>query len=80
MEESIVDLNQLPVFAAITENRSFTKAAAPLLMDKAIVSNKLSQLETRMRVQLLNRSTRSINKSPESLLPVKRVCFAHWII
>jgi DNA-binding transcriptional LysR family regulator len=55
-----VDLNQMQIFAAISENQSFTKAAAQLKMDKSTVSTKLSQLESHLGVRLLNRSTRSV--------------------
>lgn len=55
-----MDLNQLQIFAAIAESHSFTKAAAKLQMDKSTASSKLSQLESRLGVRLLNRSTRSV--------------------
>jgi len=55
-----MDLNQLQIFAKIAKYQSFTKAAAELQMDKSTVSNKLSQLESRLGVRLLNRSTRSV--------------------
>ena len=55
-----MDLNQLQIFAKIAEYQSFTRAATELQMDKSTVSNKLSQLESRLGVRLLNRSTRSV--------------------
>lgn len=55
-----MDLNQIQIFAAIADNQSFTKAAAQLKMDKSTVSTKLSLLESRIGVRLLNRSTRSV--------------------
>ena len=55
-----MDLNQLLIFARIVEHQSFTKAAKNLGMDKSTISNKLSQLENRLGVRLLNRSTRSV--------------------
>lgn len=48
------------IFAKIAQHQSFTKAAKELNMDKSTVSNKLSQLESRLGVRLLNRSTRSV--------------------
>ena len=55
-----MDLNQLLIFARIVEHQSFTKAAKNLGIDKSTISNKLSQLENRLGVRLLNRSTRSV--------------------
>ena len=55
-----MDLNQLLIFARIVEHQSFTKAAKNLGIDKSTISNKLSQLESRLGVRLLNRSTRSV--------------------
>ena len=55
-----MDLNQLLIFARIVEHQSFTKAANNLGIDKSTISNKLSQLESRLGVRLLNRSTRSV--------------------
>lgn len=55
-----MDLNLLVIFAKIAEKQSFTKASELLHMDKSTVSNKLAQLESRLGVRLLNRSTRSV--------------------
>jgi DNA-binding transcriptional LysR family regulator len=55
-----MDLNQLQIFAAIAEHQSFTKAASQLQMDKSTVSTKLSKLESKLGVRLLNRSTRAV--------------------
>ncbi|WP_370239536.1 LysR family transcriptional regulator [Neptunomonas phycophila] len=54
-------LDQLQIFTSIAENKSFTKAAAILNIDKSTASNKLMQLENRLGVRLLNRSTRSVS-------------------
>ncbi len=55
-----MDLNQLLIFARIVEHQSFTKAAKSLGIDKSTISNKLSQLESRLGVRLLNRTTRAV--------------------
>ena len=55
-----MDLNQLLIFARIAEHQSFTKAAKSLGIDKSTISNKLSHLESRLGVRLLNRTTRAV--------------------
>jgi len=55
-----VDLNQLMVFAKVAEKQSFTKAALELGMEKSTVSSKISQLEKRLGIRLLNRTTRLV--------------------
>lgn len=53
------DLNDMMVFLAVIETGSFTLAAERLGIPKANVSRKVSRLETRLNVTLLERSTRS---------------------
>ncbi len=53
------DLNDMMVFLAVVEMGSFTLAADRLGIPKANVSRKVSRLETRLNVTLLERSTRS---------------------
>jgi len=55
-----MDLNQLMVFAKVAEKQSFTKAAQELGMEKSTVSSKVSQLEKRLGIRLLNRTTRLV--------------------
>lgn len=55
-----MDLNKLLIFGKVAENQSFTKAALELGMEKSTVSTKVSQLEKRLGVRLLNRTTRSV--------------------
>ena len=55
-----MDLNQLMVFAKVAEKQSFTKAALELGMEKSTVSSKISQLEKRLGIRLLNRTTRLV--------------------
>ncbi|MBN4075013.1 MAG: hypothetical protein COA71_07030 [SAR86 cluster bacterium] len=55
-----MDLNSLLVFTKVAENLSFTKAAKELGIEKSGVSMKISDLESRLGVRLLHRSTRSV--------------------
>ncbi len=53
------DLNDMMVFLAVVETGSFTLAADRLGIPKANVSRKVSRLEQKLTVTLLERSTRS---------------------
>ncbi len=55
-----MDLNQMLIFAKVSELRSFTKAGKELGIEKSNVSAKISKLENRLGVRLLNRTTRSV--------------------
>ncbi len=57
---SMTDLNQMLIFATVAKHQSFTQAAQILGMEKSNVSQKISQLEQRLGVRLLNRTTRSV--------------------
>lgn len=52
---------QMAVFAKVVESRSFTRAAEMLGLPKSTVSTQVSKLESRLGVQLLQRSTRSLH-------------------
>lgn len=52
------DLNDLALFAAVVEHGSFTAAAAALGVAKSHVSQRISRLETRLGVRLVQRTTR----------------------
>lgn len=55
------DLNQIRIFSKVAELHSFTKAADTLGIEKSTVSAKVSQLESRLGIRLLQRTTRSVN-------------------
>jgi len=55
-----MDLNQMIIFAKVVEHRSFTKAGKALGLEKSSISQKIAQLEERVGVRLLNRTTRSV--------------------
>lgn len=54
-------LTGLTAFAAVAEKRSFTAAAAQLGISSSAVSHAVRELEARLGVRLLNRSTRSVS-------------------
>ncbi len=53
-------LRDLPLFAAVAEARSFTRAAAVLAMPTSTLSRRLAALETALGVRLLERNTRRV--------------------
>lgn len=57
----MADLNEIEVFAAVVKAGSFTRAAQALKMPKSTVSRKVSQLEERLGVALLRRTTRKLD-------------------
>ncbi len=54
------DFNDLLWFLAVAEERSFTRAAAKLGITQSTLSHTIKQLETRMGIRLLTRTTRSV--------------------
>jgi DNA-binding transcriptional LysR family regulator len=55
-----MDLNEILVFTRVVETKSFTAAADLLGLPKSTVSRKLAQLEERLGVRLLQRTTRRL--------------------
>lgn len=51
----------MTLFATVVQQGSFTAAARRLNLSKAAVSQQVKQLESRLDVQLLNRSTRTLS-------------------
>jgi DNA-binding transcriptional LysR family regulator len=54
------DLNDLVYFAAVVENKGFSAAARALNLPKSTVSRHIEHLEARLRMRLLERSTRRL--------------------
>lgn len=54
------DLNDMLWFLAVAEERSFTKAAARLGTSQSTLSHTIKQLEARLGLRLLTRTTRSV--------------------
>ncbi len=55
------NFNELLLFLAVAEERSFTKAATRLGMAQSTVSHAVRQLEERLGLRLLTRTTRSVS-------------------
>ena len=54
-------MGELAAFAAVAEERSFTRAAARLGMSQSALSHSIRRLEKRLGLQLLARTTRSVS-------------------
>jgi len=55
------NLDDLAAFVAVARERSFTKAAAKLGVSQSALSHTIRELETRLGVRLLTRTTRSVS-------------------
>ncbi len=55
------DLNDLAAFAMVAEERSFTRAASRLGVSQSALSHLMRNLEKRLGLQLLARTTRSVS-------------------
>ncbi|WP_217474204.1 LysR family transcriptional regulator [Stutzerimonas stutzeri] len=60
-------------FARVVETGSFTKAAETLHMSKTTVTQLVQQLEARLRVRLLNRTTRKVGITADGTAYYERV-------
>jgi DNA-binding transcriptional LysR family regulator len=60
-----VELELMGLFATVVEQGSFTGAAEVLGMPKSSVSQKISRLESRLGVRLLQRTTRRLSLTPQ---------------
>ena len=60
-------------FARVVETGSFTQAAQTLHMSRTTVTQLVQQLEARLRVRLLNRSTRQVNVTADGAAYYERV-------
>lgn len=55
------NMNDLSAFLAVARERSFTKAAAKLGVSQSALSHTMRELESRLGVRLLTRTTRSVS-------------------
>ena len=63
----------MQAFARVVEAGSFTKAADTLHLSKTSVTQLVQQLEARLRVKLLNRTTRKVNVTADGAAYYERV-------
>ncbi|QKV55329.1 LysR family transcriptional regulator [Comamonas antarctica] len=67
------NLNDLLVFFAVAQDRSFTRAAARLGVSQSALSHTIRGLEERMGVRLLSRTTRSMSPTDAGERLLQRV-------
>src|SRR5260221_12895276 len=58
------ELAELKAFAAVLERASFARAADHLGLSASALSQTIRQLEARLGVRMLNRTTRSVAPTP----------------
>ncbi len=55
-----MDLNKILIFSKVADLQSFTRAAQELGIEKSTVSSNIAELEEKLGVRLLNRTTRTV--------------------
>lgn len=65
--------NAMQAFARVVETRSFTRAAETLHVSRTSVTQLVQQLEARLRVRLLNRTTRRVHVTADGAAYYDRV-------
>lgn len=66
-------LDAMRAFVRVVEAGSFTKAAETLHLNRASVTQLIQELETRLRVKLLNRTTRKVNVTADGAVYYERI-------
>jgi LysR family transcriptional regulator for bpeEF and oprC len=61
-------------YVQVVESGSFTKAGQALMLHKATVSQRVEQLEDKLAIRLLTRTTRSVVPTAEGLAYYRRAC------
>lgn len=72
MNESTDHLSDLAVFVRVAEEGSFTRAAERLETSQSMVSKCVSRLEARLKMRLLQRTTRKLNLTEAGELLYRR--------
>lgn len=67
-----MDLNEVAVYIKVVQLGSFSQAAKQLAMPNSTVSAKVSSLERRLGITLIQRTTRKLNVTPAGLAYFKR--------
>src|SRR5712691_4177481 len=67
-------LDDLLAFVAVAEARSFTKGAAKLGVSQSALSHTIRELEERLGVRLLTRTTRSVSPTEAGERLLQTVC------
>src|ERR1700738_3943520 len=67
------DFAELRAFAAVVDRASFARAAGHLGLSASALSQTIRQLETRLAVRLLNRTTRSVAPTPAGARLYERI-------
>src|SRR3981189_3650514 len=67
------DLANLNAFVAVADQRSFRAAAPGLDVPPSALSHSMRQLEERLGVRLLHRTTRSVSVTDAGLRPLERL-------
>lgn len=65
MSALLDDVVSMAVFARVVQAGSFTGAASILGLSKSVVSTRISELEARLGVRLLHRTTRRLSLTPD---------------
>jgi DNA-binding transcriptional LysR family regulator len=73
LEQQMDRFDAMQAFARVVEAGSFTKAAGTLHMSKTSVTQLVQQLEARLRVKLLNRTTRQVKVTADGAAYYERV-------
>jgi DNA-binding transcriptional LysR family regulator len=61
-------VDDMTIFARVVERASLSSAGRELRLSPAVVSARITKLETRLGVRLLNRTTRTVNPTEEGRL------------
>ena len=65
------NLDELLAFVAVGRERSFTKAAAKLGVSQSALSHAIRELEEKLGVRLLTRTTRSVSPTEAGERPLR---------